>query len=526
MAKKGLFKVVSLIAIITILSKVAGFVRDLVIADAFGASITSDAYFYAYQIPSLALILLGGLGGPFHTATIAVFGKRLLGKEDNIPEHEQRLFNSFLTYTFVVFAFLALLVGLFSLPIIKVITPAASPEVQKLAAELMVYMSPILIIGGLIGIFYGILNVYNKFFWPSLSPLMASIAIIFAVFCFKGENGAIALAIGTLVGSVAMLTVQFPDFTKSGFKIKPNFDFKLDGFKQIGEILFPAMIGTTIGQTNVYVDMFFVSALPTGSWTAIVYANRLIQLPIGVLLTAMLVPIFPMFTTFVAQKDMDNLKYYAHTAVVSLWFITFPVFVYILLFSVDGIRVLLERGNFDRHDTLMVSYALVGLSFSMIPYMARDTITRIFYAFDDSKTPLVVGLIAIVVNAVMDWLLVGPLGIAGITLSTTIVTLVNMILLTILIRRKVKDIGLRKIIPPTIKIIIASIAMGVLCYILNILWQMYIPDNVIYVFIKLVFLAGVGFGFYFLMTTMLGLSESKRFLNKLISFINKKKTTQ
>jgi putative peptidoglycan lipid II flippase len=521
MTKPGLFKVVSLIAVVTILSKVAGFFRDLVIAWVYGASATSDAYFYAYQIPALALILLGGLGGPFHTATIAVFGKRLLGKEDNIPEHEQKLLSSYITFTFVGFSVLAILVGIFALPLIKLITSGASAELQNLAAELLVVMSPILIIGGLIGIFYGILNIYGKYFWPSLSPLIASISIIVAVIGFGKSQGAMALAIGTVIGAAGMLLIQLPQFFKAGFKIKPNLNHKSDGFKQIGEILFPAMIGTTIGQTNVYVDMFFVSGLPEGGWTAIVYANRLLQLPIGVLITAMLVPIFPMFTTFVAKKEMDNLKYYAHTTVISLWFIALPILVYILFYSVDGIRVLLERNEFDRTDTLMVSHALIFLSFSIIPYMARDTITRIFYAFDDSKTPLYVGILAIIVNAIMDWLLVGPLGIGGITLSTTIVTLFNMSLLTFLLRRKIKDISLRSLIKPSLKIILAGLGMAVTCYVFNYFWLQYMPDTTLLVFVKLCLAALFGFGVYFMMTIILGLGESKKLVSKVMTKLYK-----
>lgn len=521
MSNKGLFKVVSLIAIVTILSKVAGFARDLVVANAYGASLTSDAYFYAYQIPALALILLGGLGGPFHTATIAVFGKRLVDNKDSIPEHENKLLSSFVTITFVGFSILALLVGIYALPIIKIITPGATLELQELAAQLLVMMSPIIVIGGLVGIFYGVLNVYGKYFWPSLSPLLASIAIIVAVMGFGGMYGATALGIGTLIGSFGMLLCQLPDFFKTKFKIRPSFNFKLDGFKKIGELLFPAMIGTTIGQANIYVDMFFVSGLPAGGWTSIVYANRLLQLPIGVLVTAMLVPIFPLFTEFVAKKDFDNLRKYAHLTVLSLWMISFPMLVFILLFSVDGIRVLLQRGLFDHNDTLMVSHALVFLSFSIIPYMARDTLTRVFYAYDDSKTPLFVGMFAIVVNALMDWLLVGPFGVGGITLSTTIVTLVNMILLTILIRRKVKDISLRKMILPLVKITFASLVMAAVCYLANDLWVRFVPDSTLLVLLKLIILAFIGFGVYFLTTVLVGLEESKRLVDKIASYSRK-----
>jgi putative peptidoglycan lipid II flippase len=166
------------------------------------------------------------------------------------------------------------------------------------------------------------------------------------------------------------------------------------------------------------------------------------------------------------------------------------------------------------------------LSFSMIPYMARDTITRIFYAFDDSKTPLIVGVIAIVVNAVMDWALVGPLGVGGITLSTTIVTLVNMILLTFLIRMKVKDIGLRKIILPTLKIFASALLMGALSYFLSYLWTLIFPDTTLYVLVKLIVIGIIGFGFYCMLTVLFGLHEAKKIMSKFSRFIPQRKTNQ
>jgi putative peptidoglycan lipid II flippase len=235
----------------------------------------------------------------------------------------------------------------------------------------------------------------------------------------------------------------------------------------------------------------------------------------------MLVPIFPLFNTFVAKNDMESLKHYAHKAIITLWFLAFPILIFILLFSVDGIRVLLERGAFDRNATLMVSHALIFLSFSIIPYMARDTVTRIFYAFDDAKTPLLVGLLAIIVNAVMDWLLVGPLGIGGITLSTTIVTIFNMTLLTFLLRRKVRDIKLRKLIMPSLKIVVAGSLMGILCYGLNYLWGLYFPDQTLFILAKLCVMGLIGFSFYCMMTVILKLDESKMVVDKVLSRFHK-----
>ena len=155
------------------------------------------------------------------------------------------------------------------------------------------------------------------------------------------------------------------------------------GLKKIGEILFPAILGTTIGQINIYIDMFFTSSLQEGAWTAIAYANRVFQFPAGILITAMLVPLFPMFSKFVGDKDFTSLKKYFHDGLNSLFFLAFFLTTFILIFNQDIVTVLFQRGNFDVNATLMVSEALFFITLSLIPYMARDTVTRIFYSFDE-----------------------------------------------------------------------------------------------------------------------------------------------
>ena len=433
---KNLFKVAGLIAIITIFSKIVGFARDMVTAHAYGATTVSDAYFLAYQIPSLALILLGGLGGPFHTATIAVFSKIIPDFDKKPTEEAQRLLNSFMTITAIGFLVLTVLTYLYSSQIVYLIARDAPPELHNLAATQLKIMSPIMFIGGVVGILYGISNVYNEFLYTSLSPTIASIAVIVAVMIFKDDKQGYILAWGTSIGAIGQLLLQLPVFFKSGFKFWPEINFKSDKIKRIGEILFPAMISTTIGQINIYIDMFFASQLYAGAWTAVGYANRIFQFPVGIIITAMLVPLFPMFSNFVGKQDWESLRKYFHKGIVSLWLLAFPILAYIILFSHDAIQLIFQRGKFDAHATNMVSLALIFLSISIIPYVARDTITRMFYAFDDSRTPFFVALFSIVVKTVMNILFIKQLQIGAITLSTTAVTLVNCLLLAYLIRKR------------------------------------------------------------------------------------------
>ncbi|MDR1327852.1 MAG: hypothetical protein LBJ74_05540, partial [Heliobacteriaceae bacterium] len=167
-----------MIAMVTIFSKFIGFLRDVVIANYYGASTVSDAYFYAYQIPSLALILLGGVGGPFHSAAVAVFSKIIPNLNDKPTDYINKLYNTFLTGTVIVFTLVGALFFVFSNQIMDLIISEGSPELIGLAAEHLRIMAPIFVIGGIVGIFYGILVTYRHFMLPNLSPIVMSLVII------------------------------------------------------------------------------------------------------------------------------------------------------------------------------------------------------------------------------------------------------------------------------------------------------------------------------------------------------------
>lgn len=513
MKSKSLFQVAGLIAAVTILSKFIGFARDVVIAKSYGATLVSDAYFYAYQIPALALILLGGLGGPFHTATIAYFSKAISDISGKPEAKVQNILNSFLTIVAIVFCVIAILIYFYSDNIVSLIASGASSELHHLASTQLKIMSPIILIGGIIGIFYGIANVYKEFLITSLSPSILSIVLISALLFFNNDSMGLILAWGTLFGAIGQLLIQLPIFFKSGFIYKPEFNIINPDMNKIGEILFPAMLGTTIGQINIYVDMFFASQLKEGAWSAIGYANRIFQFPTGVIITALLIPLFPMFSTFVGKRDWESLKSYFHQGLASLWFIAFPVFALILLFAQDGVKLLFERGAFNASDTLMVSEVLVYLSISIIPYVARDTITRIFYSFDDSRTPFYVAIFSIFIKTLMNFLLIKPFGIAGIALSTTIVTLVNAILLALLLKSKIK-LDYLKFVQPLLKIITATVLMSIVLYYFNIYLLSLFNDDFIYLFIRLLIIAIIAVISYLGLGLLLRINSAQQLIAK------------
>ena len=465
----GLLKTAWAIAVIIVFSKIIGFLRDVVIAKYYGAGMVSDAYFYAYQIPSLALILLGGVGGPFHSAVVSVFSKML---PDNMKADEKlnRLFNTFFTGVFLVFLALAILCFVFSDVIMKIIISGGSDQLVHLASLHLKILSPVILIGGLVGIYYGALVTFKEFVSPNISPILMSLTIIAAISFVKNDNTGIVLAAATTVGAFIQLIVQYPNIRKVGFKIKPNFDFKNnEKLKNIMELLFPAILSSTVGQLYIYIDMFFTSHLDEGAWTAIGYANRIFQFPVGILVTAFLVPLFPIFSQLVEKKDHESIKVYFDKGVGVLNLFAFPIFMSILILAYDAVTIVFQRGAFDSTATGMVTQAVLFLSLAILPYIFRDTVTRIFYAFNDSKTPFLVALSSVLLKLIINALLIDKLNIGAITLSTSFVTLFNGAVLGYLLKKKIK-LYYGKYFKQLSKMLISAAVAGVISAIIYLLW--------------------------------------------------------
>ena len=461
---ESVLKAAWMIAVVTIVSKLIGFVRDIVIANYYGATLVSDAYYYAYQIPAISLILLGGVGGPFHSATVAVFSKLIPSLKEKPQEEVNKLYSTFMTGTTIFFLILSVLMFIFPRQLMGLIIQGGSPELVALAAQHLKIMTPLLVIGGIVGIYYGILIIYKQFMLPNLSPILMSAAIIGIVIAVPNDQKGYALAWATTIGAVLQLVVQYPNVKRLGFLWKPNFNFVNNpNFKDITELLFPAVLSSTVGQIHIYVDMFFTSYISDGAWTAIGYANRVFQFPVGILVTAFLVPLFPIFSRLVAERDMDGIRTYFNKGVGVLFFAAIPIIIGILTVGFDAVRLVFERGAFDENATFMVTEALWFLSVSILPYVFRDSITRVYYSFNDSKTPFVVAFSSIILKYILNVLFISVLnmGIGGITLSTSLVTLFNAVVLGYFITKKLK-MDYKSLFKNLLKMCVAgAIAFGV-----------------------------------------------------------------
>lgn len=515
--KQSLGKTFGIVAILTVLSKCAGLIRDIVILQAFGTNYLSDAFNSATLFTGNILILFGGLGGPFHSSSVAVLTPK---KED--PDSGRMMVQIFLA-TLILLILPSLAIYFFAPNLIQVIAPSSAlseahrQEYWNETVSQIRIMLPLVAISGFVGLSYGVLNVYNKIFWPSFSPAIASLAIIIAVFFFGDTSGIVCLAWATLAGAIGQAVVQIPGMLKTPLKWSFSKDLH-PGLKEYLVMLGPAAFSTSIGQISLYVHMFFTSTIQEGGWTAIVNANRLIQLPLGVLLTAMLVPILPRFTEQVASNRIDDLKVELSKALRLLWFLALPIAALLLAIPTPIIKLLFQRGKFTADSTEMITTVMIFLAPGIFFYLARDLITRVFYAHQDSKTPFLIALAAIVLQTGLDWLFVFQLktGIAGIALATTLVTVFNLSALTFFARKKIGRLGTTKLIYPTAIMIFASTICGALAWFVSNQTINLIPQNFVGQLVSLSLSCGLGLIAYLIICVLFKLEEPSSVASRLL----------
>lgn len=515
--KQSLGKTFGIVAILTVLSKCAGLIRDIVVLQAFGTNYLSDAFNNATLFTGNILILFGGLGGPFHSSSVAV-----LTPKKNDPDSGRMMVQIFLATMFFLIA-PSVLIYYFAPDLIQIIAPSSALAVEhrqeywdETVRQIRI-MLPLVAISGFVGLSYGVLNVYDKIFWPSFSPAIASLAIIIAVFFFGDSAGIVCLAWATLAGAIGQALVQIPGMLKTPLKWK--FSTALHpGLKEYLLMLGPAAFSTSIGQISLYVHLYFTSTIQEGGWTAIVNANRLIQLPLGVLLTAMLVPILPRFTEQVASNRIDDLKSELSKALRLLWFLALPIAALLMAIPTPIIKLLFERGKFTTHSTEMVTTVMLFLAPGIFFYLARDLITRVFYAHQDSKTPFLVAIAAIILQTVLDWLFVSQMktGIAGIAIATTLVTVFNLFALTFFARKKIGRLGTTKLVYPTAIMLIASAACGAIAWLVSGQTTQLIPQNFVGQVISLSLSCGLGLVAYLIICVLFKLEEPSSVASRLI----------
>jgi len=455
----GIARAAGVVSGATLLSRVLGFVRDLIIARTFGAGTTTDAFFAAFRLPNMLRELLGE--GALSAAFIPVFTESLTKRG---REAAWRL-------VWTVFTLLASLLVLLSLAgivlapaLVRLIAPGfqALPSKLNLAILLARVMFPYILFVGLAALLMAILNAVGHFAAPALSPTMLNIAMIGCALYLAPhlDPPILSLAIGVLLGGAGQLLIQMPVAWRRGMSAHRGLHLSDPSIRRIARLMAPGVAGLAVTQMNVFIGTLLASFLGEGSISILYYAFRLIQFPIGIFGVAIATAAFPAMARQAANHSFEEVGSTAAYAFRLVLFVTLPSMVALLVFRVPIVQLLFERGAFDRTVTLATADVLFFYALGLGAYVSTRVLVPAFYSIQDTGTPVKIGAVAVLVNVLSSLLLMRPLGAGGLALATALSSFVNLGLLLTTLRRRLGALGGESLWPPLLRMGVAATAMG------------------------------------------------------------------
>jgi len=463
-------KAAGIVSASTMLSRLFGFIRDMVVAAFFGASMATDAFFVAFRIPNLLRRLIGE--GSLTVSFVPVFTDYLDNKS---KEEALELANVAFTLLSSLLVVISILGVLFSPLIVSLIAPGfiSDPNQFSLAVFLNRLMFPYIFFMSLLALCMGVLNSFRHFAAPALSPVFLNISIIVAALTLRNffAEPVTALAIGVMIGGLLQLAMQWPFLAKYGLKIKFRFNLNHPGIRQIAVLMMPAVFGAAIYQINVFIGTILASLLPKGAVSYLYYADRIMELPLGVFAIAIGTATLPSLSMLATKGNYDELKSTMSFSLRLLLFVTIPAMVALLALSLPIISVLFQRGAFDAQAAILTAQALFCYALGLWAFSVIRVIIAAFYSLQDSKWPMKAAIITLIVNVVASIILMFPLKHNGLALANSLSSMVNVAVLGIVLRKKIGAFLDKNFYVSILKIIVSSLIMwGVL-----ILFNFFVP---------------------------------------------------
>ncbi|NLC77110.1 MAG: murein biosynthesis integral membrane protein MurJ [Clostridia bacterium] len=450
-------KAAGLIMMTMVLSRLLGYVRDVVIYANFGQNRITDAYNAAFSVPDFLYMLL--VGGALSSAFIPVFSGYLArDREKDAWEVAGIVLNWVLILLFV-----GIGAGLMYTPqLINLLVPGFPPESMGLTVHMTRIMFFQVVLMAVSGIVTGILHSYKHFTAPAIGSVLYNLGIIVAGYFLSRLYGITGFALGVVIGALLHLAVQLPVLKRTGINYRFSLDFRHPGVLQLLKLLIPVLIGLSVMQVNLLISQNLASGLPGGMLTALRTGQRLMQLPIGVFAIAISVAFFPTLTEYAARRDLRAFGQGVSLGFRFILFLALPATVGLMVLRVPLIRLLFEVGLFTPENTAATANALLFYSVGICAYASIQLLSRTFYALQDTVTPVVIGILTIGINIVLNLALREPLGHGGLALAYSLAGLFNMGGLFWVLRRKLAGaIKWRVLLPSFGKSLIASLVMGI-----------------------------------------------------------------
>jgi putative peptidoglycan lipid II flippase len=447
----------------TFLSRIFGYIRDLIQAYYMGTGRGMDAFTIAYTIPNLLRRLTGE--GAMTAAFIPVFTQL---KKEKSREELWRFAHIFFFNLSVIMAVITVLGVLFSPIIVRFLSIGFKDIAGKwdLTVALTRIMFPYIFLVSLAALAMAILNSFHKFFVPAFTPVLFNLAIITVavVFASRAEEPSFVFAAGVVAGGVFQLAFQIPFLWRQGMRFKPIFSLSHPAVRKVGKLMIPGIFGAGLYQINFAISRMIASLLEEGSVSALYYAARVQELTLGLFSIALSIALLPTFSDLAASQDIDGVKRTLIYSFKLIFMVTFPAMVGLLILNRPIIQVLFQRGEFNEQSTVMSASCLFFFAMGL-PFISGVRIMApAFYSLKDIKTPVFVAAFIMVVYISFSFLLMNPLRAGGIALALSIASVCNFVVLFYMLERKIGRIEKKRILMSAFKSAFCSAVMGLLVW--------------------------------------------------------------
>jgi putative peptidoglycan lipid II flippase len=448
-------KTALILMIISIFSKLFGFTRDITLSYFYGASSISDAYLISITIP---MVIFSFIGKGISTGYIPMYSKI---ERNNGVESANRYTNNLINILIVICTVISILGFLFTEQIVKAFASGFEGDALILAVKFTKISLLGIYFTGLVYIFNGFLQLKGNYTIPALVGFPLNFFIITSIF-LSSKTSILILSVGSVIATASQLILVLVFAYKRSYRYKFILDKKDEHIKTMMYIALPVIAGVSVNQINVLVDRTLASQIAIGGISALNYANRLNGFVQGIFVLSIATVMYPMISKMAAENNIIGLKKILADSISSINLLVLPATIGSMIFAEPVVRLLFGRGAFDSQAVSMTSYALFFYSIGMIGFGLREVLSRAFYSLQDTKTPMINAAIAMIMNIILNIVLSKFLGIGGLALATSISAIFCTVLLFISLRRKIGSFGMKNISISFIKILCASLVMGVI----------------------------------------------------------------
>ncbi len=434
-----------ILMVTTVLAKMLGFVREMVLAYRFGAGAVSDAYVICFSIPT---VIFAGLGTAIMTCYISIYSEL----EVNSPRRLQQFHNSTTSLILIISAVLVGVFQAFAEPIVKLFAFGFDAETMQFAVGLARVMVISLLFIALSYMLQGYLQMKGSFVAVGLVSVPMNILVI-ATILLSADNSIIVLGMGPVLGYAVAVGMLLGVAMKKGYTYWPQLKLDDPGLRKLLRLVLPIFAGRTIIQINALIDRSLGSTLIEGSVSALNYANRVFGVVTSVFVVSLITAVFPQLSRQNAKHNMRSIKKTTRSGMGMVTLIVLPMSAALIFFSEPIIRILFERGAFGEQAVTLTAEALAFYSIGLIFYSYRDVLSNVFYSMQDTKIPTINSIVAVVLNIGLNYVLIGPLAHKGLALATSLSSVITVIALMVSLRHKIGRMGWHSLLVSGVKML-------------------------------------------------------------------------